>query len=130
MFMKNFRTIILLPIILFSLAPCFSPPPMGISSRQVYVSERAPFFSMLYNANAGPFRIRKIFCKVLPLRSFGDQSDHDFIQSQPAGSNCFETKQCQNLKQYNHDCFDCQRNARFSSLDGNLKARLCKIGPV
>ena len=32
-------------------------------------------------------------CK-LPLRSFGDQSNHNFIQSQPAGSNLFETKQC------------------------------------
>ena len=47
------------------------------------------------------------------MRSFGDQNDHDFIQRQPAGSNCFETKQCQNVKQYNHDCFDCQRNARY-----------------
>ena len=31
----------------------------------------------------------------LTLRSFGDQSNHDFfIQSQPAVSNFFETKQC------------------------------------
>ena len=56
----------------------------------------------------------------LSLRSFGDPNDHDFIQSQPAGSNCFETKQCQNLKQYNHDCFDCQRNARSVSCPNQL----------
>ena len=57
---------------------------------------------------------------MLFLCSFGDQSDHDFIQSQPAGSNCFETKQCQNLKQYNHDCFDCQRNARYTTHTASL----------
>ena len=28
-----------------------------------------------------------------PLRSFGDQGNHDFIQSRPTGSSFFETKQ-------------------------------------
>ena len=34
------------------------------------------------------------FGEILALRSFGNQSNHDFIQSQRARSNCFETKQC------------------------------------
>ena len=65
--------------------------------------------SLLYQA----WHSRECFLgRLETLRSFGDQNDHDFIQSQLAGSNCFETKQCQILKQYSYDCFDCQRNAR------------------
>ena len=85
------------------------------SNRQLLFAHS--FTLQFFVSQASPYPSHKIPLFIVcsekqTLRSFGDQNDHDFIQSQPAGSNCFETKQCQNVKQYNHDCFDCQRNAR------------------
>ena len=62
--------------------------------RSVHLSFSSLFNSRILFENILCVHKATVCPTILTLRSFGNQSNHDFIQSQRAGSNCFEKKQC------------------------------------